>query len=274
MLHFAFFVLFLRAFLLAYAYDSYSTYGSSLLTRLLADSPKRKHAAERHRNSVLRHRDSVILAHCPTNHTFTTMAKTQMSPNERLQLVPELRSPFARYPLDRPRWIRPTRETHTPKDDGAELTFIACPPPPKGTKNDVKMNYVWGPGSKGYGYYHLLTKESYVALSARMHSECAPPIPCCGGATKESEEKRNELEHVYLLIVNPRSKSPVPKDTYAMNHTYADAGGGFTPPENKQWKEIIPNSKGRVELDKIKGYQTPTTYCIPAGSTDIRAVNP
>ena len=202
------------------------------------------------------------------------MTKTQMSPNERMQLVPELRSPFARFPLDRPRWIRPTREQHTPKEVGWERTFIACPPPPKGTKNDVKMNYVWGPGSKGFGYYHLLTKESYVALSARMHSECAPPIPCCGGATKESEEKRKELEHVYLLIVNPRSKSPVPQDTYAVNHTYADAGAAFIPPEDKRWKEVIPNSKGRVDLDKIKGYQTPTTYSIPAGSTNIRAVNP
>ena len=107
-----------------------------------------------------------------------------------------------------------------------------------------------------------------------MHSETAPPIPCCGGATKESEEKRKELEHVYLLIVNPRSKSPVPKDTYALNHTYAEARAEFIPPENKRWKEVIPNSKGRVDLDKIKGNNTPTTYLIPAGSTDIRAVNP
>mmetsp|Transcript_19417 Transcript_19417/g.55857 ORF Transcript_19417/g.55857 Transcript_19417/m.55857 type:complete len:204 (-) Transcript_19417:176-787(-) len=190
-----------------------------------------------------------------------------------MQLVPELRSKFARYPLDRPRWIRPTRESNTPKADGGELTFIPHPKPPKGQTNPVKMNYVWGPGTKGFGYYHLLTKESYTALAGRMHSECAPPTPCCGGAnSKDDEARRKELEHVYLLIVNPRSQSPVPKDTYALTHTYAQAGAAFTPPEDRQWKEIIPDSKGRVNVDKIKGNSTPTTFYQPAGSTEIRAV--
>jgi hypothetical protein len=174
------------------------------------------------------------------------MAKTRKDINEKMLLVPELHSAFARYPLDRPRWIRPTQETHTPKADGGELTFMSFPPPPKGETNDIRMNYVWGPGTKGFGYYHLLTKESYVALAGRLHSETAPSIPCCGGGAASKEDK-GDLEEVYLNIVYPRSKSPVPKDSYAQNHAIAEARAGFVPTEHKRWAEV----KGRVNLDRL-----------------------
>ena len=157
--------------------------------------------------------------------------------NEKKQLVPELRnSPHAAYPMNRDRWIRPTQEAKTPAADGKQATFVAQPAPPKGETNKVKQDYVWGPGSKGFGHYHLLTKEAYVALASRQSS------------TEENSDME-DLRDVYRIVVYPRSKSPVPKDTYARDHVVGEGRAGLTPPEDMRWKDIAkPIVDGKVKV--------------------------
>uniref|UniRef100_A0A6U0FT60 Uncharacterized protein n=1 Tax=Helicotheca tamesis TaxID=374047 RepID=A0A6U0FT60_9STRA len=168
--------------------------------------------------------------------------------NQKMQLVPELRSPHARYPLNRSHWIKTTQEPRTPKKDGDELTFIARPKPPKGQTNEVKLGYVWGPGPRGFGYYHLLTQASYTALAARLHSETAPSVTCCFGKSKEDNVNLQDLQYVYQIVVYPRSRSPVPKDSYAYEHSVQEGRAAFVPTEDKQWSEVIdPIKQGKVK---------------------------
>mmetsp|Transcript_2910 Transcript_2910/g.6740 ORF Transcript_2910/g.6740 Transcript_2910/m.6740 type:complete len:168 (-) Transcript_2910:192-695(-) len=153
--------------------------------------------------------------------------------NEKMQLVPELRSPLAAYPMDRKKWLPPMAKT----SDG-KVGFIASPQPPKGETKQLKPDYVWGPGTRGFGYYHVLTKEAYVALEARMAKELAPTVSCCSGKSKDEDRDMEDLRYVHRIVVYPRSKSPIPKDTYALEHSVAEGRAAFVPPENKQWKEI------------------------------------
>ncbi len=171
--------------------------------------------------------------------------------NEKMKVVPELRSPHARYPLNRSRWIRPSEEPRTPKQDGDELTFIPHPKTPKGQTNQVKLGYVWGPGTKGFGYYHLLTKEAYVALSARLHSETAPTPTCCGagGNGKRGNDELEDLRYVYQFVVHPRSKCPVPNDSSAYNHSVEEGRASHINPEDNQWSNIVnPIRQGKVKV--------------------------
>eukprot|EP00581_Thalassiosira_minuscula_P012943 CAMPEP_0183721572 /NCGR_PEP_ID=MMETSP0737-20130205/13808_1 /TAXON_ID=385413 /ORGANISM="Thalassiosira miniscula, Strain CCMP1093" /LENGTH=176 /DNA_ID=CAMNT_0025951609 /DNA_START=48 /DNA_END=578 /DNA_ORIENTATION=+ len=170
--------------------------------------------------------------------------------HQKMQLVPELRSRHARHPLNRSHWIHPTKEARTPQADGDEATFIAYPKPQKGQTVPVKEGYVWGPGSKGFGYYHLLTKDSYVALAARLANETTPTISCCfGGKPKTSKDDTEDIRHVYQFVVYPRSKSPVPNDSVAYSHGIAEGRANFVEAENKQWSEITnPIKQGKVKL--------------------------
>ena len=169
--------------------------------------------------------------------------------NEKMKVVPELRSRHARYPLNRERWLVPSKDATTPKQDGSEPTFIACPKPPKGQTNPMKEGYVWGPGSKGFGYYHLLTKDSYVALAARLHGETSPTVTCCGGKPKKDKTEADDLHHVYQFVVYPRSKCPLPKDSVAYNHGVEEGGAAFINPEDNQWSKIAkPIVQGNVKL--------------------------
>ena len=80
------------------------------------------------------------------------------------------------------------------------------------------------PGSKGFGYYHLLTKDSYVALAARLHGKTSPTVSCRGGKNKQDSAELEDLRHVYQFVVYPRSKCPVPKDSLAYNHGVEEGG--------------------------------------------------
>jgi len=117
--------------------------------------------------------------------------------NKQLAMIcPELASEYAQYPLARDRWLK-FEETI----DG-QLVFIAA-------DNDegVKDNYVYCKvGMKGKGYYHLLTKVSYVNLYSRVGN--SPPGGCCGGDREEMAAWETTKMYVYN-----RSRAPRPDDT-------------------------------------------------------------
>lgn len=88
-----------------------------------------------------------------------------------------------------------------------------------------------------------------MALAGRMHSETAQPVTCCFGKSKEENKKFEDLRFVNQVIVYPRSKSPVPKDSYAYNHSIQEGRAAFVPAEDKQWSEIArPVAQGKVKM--------------------------
>ena len=75
-------------------------------------------------------------------------------------LKQELASSFAAYPIKRKSWLHPSAEINdrTP-------AFISWPNDPNQVTTPVlKLDYVYRPEKLGWGHYHLLTKESYIAL--------------------------------------------------------------------------------------------------------------
>ena len=70
-----------------------------------------------------------------------------------VKFAPELASEYARYPLCHTCWLNVTE-----KDHKGEPCYISS------TNTGLKMHYVYGPGPKGFGYYHLLTKQSCCML--------------------------------------------------------------------------------------------------------------
>mmetsp|Transcript_1834 Transcript_1834/g.2271 ORF Transcript_1834/g.2271 Transcript_1834/m.2271 type:complete len:139 (+) Transcript_1834:1-417(+) len=78
-----------------------------------------------------------------------------------------------------------------------------------GNGKDFKLDYVYGPGRMGFGYYHLLTIDSYKALYARLRNE-APTVCCCFG-TKAAREEASEWDDVLTIVYN-RSIASRPDD--------------------------------------------------------------
>ena len=74
------------------------------------------------------------------------------------KVAPELASSYAKYPLKEKSWLGPNA-----KGPKGEPCFI------KESDNGIKMDYVYCKnGINGPGYYHLLTKTSYVNLYSRV----------------------------------------------------------------------------------------------------------
>ena len=113
-------------------------------------------------------------------------------------LVPELDSEYARFPMRRSRWL-----------DVAEVTSKNEPCFVASAKDvGLKKNYIWGPGPKGFGYYHLLTRASYISLYARLTYEC--PVSCCS-FSRAARKKYAEWDEVKRLVYF-RSRAVRPDD--------------------------------------------------------------
>ena len=110
---------------------------------------------------------------------------------------PELSSKYATYPLTRDRWLKFDESI-----DG-NTAFIAAE-----QDEGMKENYVYCKvGLKGPGYYHLLTKVSYVNLYNRIGN--SPPSVCCGGGSRADVDAWETTQR----IVYNRSRAPRPDDT-------------------------------------------------------------
>jgi hypothetical protein len=117
-----------------------------------------------------------------------------------VNFAPELASEYAEYPTPLKYWLKATDT-----DPKGEPCFIAAP---KDGQMKLKPNYVFGPGPKGFGYYHLLTRASYLALYARMTHE--NPVSCCS-FNKAAREKYSDFDDVKRLVF-ARSRSSKPDD--------------------------------------------------------------
>mmetsp|Transcript_1278 Transcript_1278/g.1637 ORF Transcript_1278/g.1637 Transcript_1278/m.1637 type:complete len:161 (-) Transcript_1278:110-592(-) len=130
------------------------------------------------------------------------------------RLVPELNSDYARYPMKRQMWLDPQAQTNT-----GEAAFI--PHPNSSASKPLKPDYVWGPGTLGYGYYHLLTRDSYLALYRRVQHDA--PAQCCA-CSAEASKIYNDHTDVKMIVYN-RSVASRPDDVLAKKEALDIAKG-------------------------------------------------
>jgi hypothetical protein len=113
--------------------------------------------------------------------------------------APELASEYAEYPMSLKFWLQATDT-----DPKGEPCYIAAPP--QGGQVKLKPNYVFGPGPRGFGYYHLLTRSSYRALYARMTHE--NPVSCCSFSKAARDEYYNFDDVKRIVFARSRSRKP------------------------------------------------------------------
>lgn len=152
------------------------------------------------------------------------------------ELVPELKSKYGQCPMKRDKWVRASETV-----PNGQPAFIAHPKPSKGQTNPVKEDYVWGPGSKGFGYYHLTTQDAYKALGARLANEAVPGCGCFGGSSMSSKDK-SDLKQIEILMYS-RGQSPKPDDAYAKEHAIQANGQAFRPADDIGVWELKLKSK-------------------------------
>ena len=135
------------------------------------------------------------------------------------KVAPELASPYATYPLSaqsgRSLWVNPTGGTTS----NGEPCYIKGEEP---QSQSIKEHYVYGPGSLGIGYYHLLTRDAYGALYARLHQSL--PVTCCCFSSKEARETLDDHDTVMRICYN-RSVASIPDDVQAARDAEAIARG-------------------------------------------------
>tara|TARA_B100001142_G_C14137585_1_gene579352 strand:+ start:407 stop:889 length:483 start_codon:yes stop_codon:yes gene_type:complete len=85
-----------------------------------------------------------------------------------------------------------------------------------------KVDYVYGAGPFGWGYYHLLTRNSYGILFPRLQSSM--PVVCCCFGTKDARSQHSDHEDVTLIVYN-RSVATIPDDRQAARDAIAIARG-------------------------------------------------
>lgn len=141
-----------------------------------------------------------------------------------MRLIPELGSKYARYPLKGKAWLDPSVSSISISGEEIKSFIPYKKDPLVDTANvTIKMDYVWGPGPRGFGYYHLLTRDAYVTLSARIRSDRAnAPTQCFACCSREATKKYNEYEDVKTIVYN-RSVASIPDDSVAQRDAIAIA---------------------------------------------------
>lgn len=154
------------------------------------------------------------------------------------RVVPELNSSYAAYPMANKAWV-----SASGKAPDGQPAFEASPKAPKGETKPLKKDYVWGPGTRGFGYYHMTTKEAYVILSARLQHEAggSAHAGCCGRSKTSDETPRQEaLKEIHHLMYF-RSQSPVPNDKEARIHGLRQNAAAFRPDSDLGPWDIKPS---------------------------------
>ena len=137
---------------------------------------------------------------------------TFLSPNEvnyAFKLFcPELaKSKWALYPMQHDRWLN-FNET---SPDGKPV-FVASQED-QGPRDD----YIYcKAGSKGKGYYHVLTKVAYVNLYTRLMSQGPPNAGCnCAGKPDKADLRTADAWDTARRVVYARSRGSRPDDALA-----------------------------------------------------------
>jgi len=138
--------------------------------------------------------------------------------NSRLQQVaPVLASNYAKFPIQYTSWLDPFSQTENGKP-----TFMPQqkhPRTPPHERDERYIDYIWGDGVRGKGFYHLLTKQAYINLIHKLENE-APAIRCDCFAANLSEF-HNQLE--VLTLLRHRCESDVPND-FIIQRKFHDVG--------------------------------------------------
>ena len=125
-----------------------------------------------------------------------------------VKFVPELASPYAKYPMARDRWLEPTEKTPSGRE-----CYLQEP------NAGMKEDYVLGRGPLGEGYYSLLCRIAYENLYSRLTHEV--PVGCCN-CSKEARRRYDEWDDV-KRIVFARSKASIPNDGKAAKDAVSHA---------------------------------------------------
>jgi len=124
------------------------------------------------------------------------------------KFCPELSSQYALCPMEHSRWLDPKE-----KDPQGKPCFV------QGPDAGPKLNYVFGPGKYGLGYYHLLTKFSYAILKARLSHEYPGGCCACSAAARKEVDEYEDVKR----IVHARSLASIPNDRQAYQESISDA---------------------------------------------------
>jgi hypothetical protein len=131
-----------------------------------------------------------------------------------VKFCPELESEYARYPMSHRKWLDLKATTAN-----GEKAFLK---EPNNKNNIVKLDYVYGPGPLGRGYYHIMTRPAYVILYHRLLSQ-APP-GCCCALDQDSRNNYDQWDDV-KRIVRARSVATQPDDQVAAADQIGNARG-------------------------------------------------
>lgn len=140
------------------------------------------------------------------NHRHLNSAKADEINQMMVLVAAELASPYAKYPLiasnggESKMWVAPEGKTAK-----GEPCFIQGPGK---YQPSMKDDYIYGSGPLGFGWYHLLTRDSYHALHRRLLSSA--PVPCCA-FSKAARQELSDHEDVSAIVYN-RSVASAPDD--------------------------------------------------------------
>jgi hypothetical protein len=146
--------------------------------------------------------------------TQRTLVVTEMdeniyyqSINDRMtRIAPVLSSKFAKYPMQFSTWLDPFTQTKEGKPTFMPQEHPPRTPPHEGDERYI--DYIWGDGPCGKGYYHLLTKQAYKNLIDELENET--PVIRCDCFVGDLGQLHDHMEVVSLL--RHRSESDVPND--------------------------------------------------------------
>lgn len=97
--------------------------------------------------------------------------------NSRMQqIAPILASQYTRYPIEYEEWLLPFSQTPDNKP-----TFMPQSTPPSSPPHEGDprfLDYCWGNGHRGLGYYHLLTKDAYAILIQDLEDKISTLSTC------------------------------------------------------------------------------------------------
>jgi hypothetical protein len=124
----------------------------------------------------------------------------------------------------------------------------------------IKVDYVFGQGPKGYGYYHLLTRQAYVNLNTRIAIAKTPRhnfLTWLNGhaGDMQSETEREEMYDVLALMCHrSHSKEGPGEDTWDPLHGTKEINEllqkfvpeigsvGLYPMKMKEWSSLDGNT--------------------------------